>query len=455
MILLVDYLPVLMFAALAVLLFTGFPVGFILGGVGLGFGFLGALLGVFSVNEFFNLVVRIYGGVAENMILTAIPMFILMGTMLERSGVAHELLHCLQILFRRTPGGLAIAVTMMGTIMAATTGIVGASVVMMTLMALPVMMARGYSIPMATGTIGAAGTLGILIPPSIMLVIMADLLVTSVGTLFIAALIPGLLLASLFVLYIAIFAWKFPHFAPPLPRDDGPDTYGDLAALVIRAFLPPLFLMFLVLGSIAFGWATPTEAAGVGAFGAILLAAFSRKLSLSVLQDVLVRSMRTNAMLFLIFIGATAFAYVFRSLGGDFIVGDFVESMGLGSWGVLLLMMAVIFLLGFFLEWIEITLIVIPIFTPIIRTLDFGAHLPQEDVIHWFALLVAINLQSSFLTPPFGITLFYMKGTAPAGIKMEQIYLGIIPFVALQMIGLGLIIAFPAIALWLPHLVFD
>lgn len=455
MILLVDYLPVLMFAALIVLLFTGFPVGFILGGVGLAFGFLGALQGVFSVNEFFNLVVRIYGGVAENMVLTAIPMFILMGTMLERSGVAHELLHCLQILFRRTPGGLAIAVTLMGTIMAATTGIVGASVVMMTLMALPVMMARGYSIPMATGTIGAAGTLGILIPPSIMLVIMADLLVTSVGTLFIAALLPGLLLASLFVLYIALFSWKFPHFAPPLPRDEEPDTYGDLAALVIRGFLPPLFLMFLVLGSIAFGWATPTEAAGVGAFGAILLAAFNRKLSLTVLKDVLVRSMRTNAMLFLIFIGATAFAYVFRSLGGDFIVGDFVESMGFGSWGILFLMMAVIFLLGFFLEWIEITLIVIPIFTPIIRALDFGAHLPPEDVIHWFALLVAINLQSSFLTPPFGITLFYMKGTAPAGIRMEQIYLGIIPFVVLQMIGLGLIIAFPAIALWLPHLVFD
>ena len=451
----IDYLPLFMFVALAFLLFTGFPVGFILGGIGLGFGLIAAAMDAFNLNEYFNILVRIYGGIAENMVLTAIPMFIFMGTMLERSGIAHDLLHCLQVLFRRIPGGLAIAVTIMGTVMAATTGIVGASVVMMTLMALPIMLARGYSVPMATGTIGAAGTLGILIPPSIMLVIMADLLVTSVGTLFIAALLPGLLLAGIFLLYILFISWIRPSLAPPFPADEGPEGTRELFLLVLKAFLPPLFLMFLVLGSIAFGWATPTEAAGVGAFGAILLAACKRRIDLSVLQDVLVRSMSTNAMLFLIFIGATAFAYVFRSLGGDFLVGDFIESTGLGSWGILILIMAVIFLLGFFLEWIEITLIVFPIFYPIVLMLDFGTHLPQEDIIHWFALLVAINLQSSFLTPPFGITLFYMRGTAPAGVRMEQIYIGIIPFVLLQLVGLALVVAFPSIALWLPHLVFD
>ena len=451
----IDYLPLFMFVALAFLLFTGFPVGFILGGIGLGFGLIAAAMDAFNLNEYFNILVRIYGGIAENMVLTAIPMFIFMGTMLERSGIAHDLLHCLQVLFRRIPGGLAIAVTIMGTVMAATTGIVGASVVMMTLMALPIMLARGYSVPMATGTIGAAGTLGILIPPSIMLVIMADLLVTSVGTLFIAALLPGLLLAGIFLLYILFISWIRPSLAPPFPADEGPEGIRELFLLVVKAFLPPLFLMFLVLGSIAFGWATPTEAAGVGAFGAILLAACRRRINLSVLHDVLVRSMSTNAMLFLIFIGATAFAYVFRSLGGDFLVGDFIESTGLGSWGILILIMAVIFLLGFFLEWIEITLIVFPIFYPIVRMLDFGTHLPQEDIIHWFALLVAINLQSSFLTPPFGITLFYMRGTAPAGVRMEQIYIGIIPFVLLQLVGLALVVAFPSIALWLPHLVFD
>lgn len=451
----VDLLPLFMFVARGFLLFTGFPVAFILGGVGLGFGLIGSAMGVFAPMEFFNLVARIYGGVAENLILSAIPMFIFMGTMLERSGVAHELLHCLQVLFRRLPGGLALAVTLLGTIMAATTGIVGASVVMMTLMALPIMLARGYSTPLATGTIGAAGTLGILIPPSIMLVIMADLLVTSVGTLFIAALIPGLLLSGLFLVYIMVVGVLRPDWAPPLPDAEGPESGWELTRMILRSFLPPLFLMFLVLGSIAFGWATPTEAAGVGAFGAMLLAGINRQLSLPVLKDVLTRSMLTNAMLFLIFIGATAFAYVFRSLGGDYLVVDFIEGTGLGAWGTLALMMGVIFLLGFFLEWIEITLIVLPIFEPIIRILDFGTHLPAPDVVHWFALLVAINLQSSFLTPPFGITLFYMKGTAPPSVKIQQIYAGIIPFVLLQLLGLGLVIAFPQIALWLPHLVFD
>ena len=263
----VDLLPAFMFMALAVLLFSGFPVGFVLGGVGLLFAGVGNLLGAFSTKEFFNILVRLYGGVGENLVLTAIPMFILMGTMLERSNVARDLLYCLQVLLRRVPGGLALAVTIMGTIMAATTGIVGATVVMMTLMALPVMLNRGYSAPLATGTIGAAGTLGILIPPSIMLVIMADLLSTSVGTLFVAALLPGLMLSGLLLIYIfSIGAFK-PAQAPMMLRDEGPTEIGEIALLVLKSFLPPLLLMFLVLGSIGFGWATPTEAAGVGAFG--------------------------------------------------------------------------------------------------------------------------------------------------------------------------------------------
>ncbi|MDE0212212.1 MAG: TRAP transporter large permease subunit [Boseongicola sp.] len=391
----------------------------------------------------------------ENLILTAIPMFIFMGTMLERSNVAKDLLYYLQILLRRTPGGLALAVTAMGTIMAATTGIVGASVIMMTLIALPVMLDRRYSPTLATGTIGAAGTLGILIPPSIMLVIMADLLSTSVGTLFVAALMPGLMLAVLFMIYIFLVGWTMPQMAPSIGADEGPDNLSEILLLTVRSFVPPLLLMFLVLGSIAFGWATPTEAAGVGAFGATLLALFNRRLNMRVLADVLRRSMLTNAMLFLIFVGATAFAYVFRSLGGDFLFEDFVHSSGLGPWMALLTAMVIIFLLGFFLEWIEITLIVIPIFAPIIPGLDFGDHVPQESMLIWFALLVAINLQTSFLTPPFGITLFYMKGIAPKGITMRHIYRGIIPFVTLQLLGLGLVIAFPQIALWLPAVVFD
>ena len=369
--------------------------------------------------------------------------------------MANDLLHCLQVLLRRVPGGLAMSVTLMGTIMAATTGIIGASVVMMTLLALPVMLKRDYNIPLATGTIAASGTLGILIPPSIMLVIMADLLARSVGNLFVAAIIPGFMLAGFYLIYILVLCGFKPKLAPPLPEDEGPDSSLGLALLVLKSFVPPLFLVFLVLGSILFGWATPTEAAGVGGAGSILLAVLKGRLNLSVLKDVLERSALTGGMLFGIFLGATCFSYVFRVLGGDDIVIDLVESMGLGSWGLLLILMAIVFFLGFFFDWIEITLIVLPVFAPIIAELDFGDHVAHLEVTYWFAILLAVNLQTSFLTPPFGFALFYMKGVAPPEVRIQQIYKGIIPFVLLQLIGLGLIMAFPDIALWLPRVLLD
>ena len=268
----VTLLPVIMFATLALLLFSGFPVAFVLGGVGLGFGFLGMAFDVFSFIEFFNIISRIWGGVCENLILVAVPMFIFMGTMLERSGVANDLLYCLQVLLRRVPGGLALSVTIMGTIMAATTGIIGASVVMMTLLALPVMLDRKYDPSLATGTIAASGTLGILIPPSIMLVIMADLLSISVGTLFLAAVIPGLLLAFIYTIYIYLRTKFNPSLAPPLSDELGPKTKSELWIMIFRSFLPPIFLILCVLGSIFAGIATPTEAAAVGALGSIILA---------------------------------------------------------------------------------------------------------------------------------------------------------------------------------------
>ena len=452
-----DYLPLMMFAALALLLFTGYPVAFILGGVGLAFGFIGMAFGdfYFSFIQFFNLVPRLWGegggGIAANLILTAIPMFIFMGTMLEKSGVATDLLRCLQVLLRRVPGGLALSVTILGTVMAATTGIIGASVVMMTLLALPEMMKRGYNMPLATGTIASSGTLGILIPPSIMLVIMADLLARSVGNLFFAAFFPGLMLAVFYMIYIFVLCRLKPELAPPLPEDMGPDNTAGLVKMVLRSFIPPVFLVFLVLGSILFGWAAPTEAAGVGAAGATLLAIFNRKLTWTVLKEVVERSALTNAMIFGIFIGASCFSYVFRSLGGDDLVIDLVESLGFGSWGLLILLMGIVFILGFFFDWLEITLIVLPVFAPIVALLDFGDHVTGTDVIYWFAILMAVNLQTSFLTPPFGFALFYMKGAAPPGVSINQIYKGIIPFVILQLIGLGLVMAFPDIALWLPR----
>ena len=452
---LIDLLPVLIFLALAILFFSGFPVAFVLGGVGLSFGFIGIFFEVFSLIEFFNIISRIWGGVCENLILVAIPMFIFMGTMLEKSGVAKDLLYALQILLRAVPGGLALSVTIMGTIMAATTGIIGASVVMMTLLALPVMLERNYDKSLATGTIAASGTLGILIPPSIMLVIMADLLAISVGTLFIASVFPGLLLAILYFLYLLIRTRINPSLAPSLPKSIGPSTSKEKIFLILRSFFPPIGLIFLVLGSIFAGLATPTEAAGVGALGSIILAIFNKRLSMKVLREVTERSALTGAMIFGIFIGATAFSYVFRSLGGDDLIHAFVNEMGFGPWGILFVMMGLVFLLGFFFDWVEITLIVLPLFAPIMATLDFGDHVPSELIIPWIAVLLAVNLQTSFLTPPFGFALFYMKGVSPPEVKIQTIYKGIIPFVLLQLAGLALVITFPEIALWLPARILD
>lgn len=450
--LVLDLLPIFMFATLAVLMFTGYPVAFVLGGTALGFGLIGYYLDVFSLIEFYNITARIWGGVAEKPILVAIPMFIFMGTMLEKSGVATDLLYCLQVLLRRVPGGLAISVTLMGTILAATTGIVGASVIMMTLLALPVMLNRGYQIELSTGTIAASGTLGILIPPSIMLVILADLLAVSVGTLFVAAIIPGLILSGLYVLYICVFCAMKPKLAPALPKSEGPSGWAELATMIFRSFLPPVFLIVLVLGSIFFGWATPTEAGGVGAFGAILLAFAKGNLNFPVVKEVVERFSKTNAMIFMIFLGATAFSYVFRSLGGDDIIAVFFEHMDMGPAGIVLFMLITVFLMGFFFDWIEIILIILPVFTPILETLDFGEHVAPEDFLVWFAILIAVNLQTSYLTPPFGYALFYMKGAATPGVTMQHIYRGIVPFVALQLIGLTLIALFPALVLWVPSM---
>lgn len=446
----IDLLPLLMFAALIPLLFSGFPVAFILGGLGLAFWLIAVGFGAENPNSFFLVVSRIYGGVVSKLVLVAIPMFIFMGTMLERSGIARELLHTLQIMTRKIPGGLALSVTVLGVILAATTGIIGASVVMMTLMALPVMLERGYDKSLATGTIAASGTLGILLPPSIMLVVMADLLSTSAGGLFMAAVGPSLFLAALYMLYILLRSWHNPSLAPPLIQatDAAPLSFKDVA----RSFLPPILLIVAVLGSIFGGYATPTEASGVGAFGAFLLALFKRKLSFNLMQDVLEQSALTTAMLFGLFVGATAFSYVFALLGGHDLIIEMMELTGTGPWAILTLLMLVVFILGFFFDWIEITLIILPVFAPIITKLDFGAHLIDPSLtVSWFAILMAVNLQTSFLTPPFGFALFYMKGSAPSGIKLIDIYKGVTPFVLLQLLGLVTLLIWPELALLLPR----
>ncbi|GGO13577.1 C4-dicarboxylate ABC transporter [Iodidimonas muriae] len=447
----IEILPLLMFLVLAALLFTGFPVAFVLGGVGLAFWLLAVALGIENPLSFFLVVGRIFGGVVNNLTLVAIPMFIFMGTLLEKSGVARDLLSALQVLTRRIPGGLALSVTLIGVVMAATTGIIGASVVMMTVLALPVMIDRGYDKALASGTIAASGTLGILVPPSIMLVVMADLLSTSVGGLFMAALLPGLLLSTLYLLWIIARTAISPQLAPALPKSEGPRSLLALSGLMIRSFLPPVLLIALVLGSIFGGYATPTEASGIGAAGALVLALLRKNFRWKTFLESLDQSTLTSAMLFGIFVGATAFSYVFALLGGHDLIIGFVDSLDVGPWGILFVLMAIVFFLGFFFDWIEITLIVLPVFAPVIKALDFAGHVPfPELTITWFAVLVAVNLQTSFLTPPFGFALFYLKGVAPGSVRIQHIYKGVIPFIILQILALGAVMAWPDIALWLP-----
>jgi len=449
-----DYLPIAMFATLALLLFSGYPVAFILGGLSLLYGLIGYALDMFSLIEFFNFVPRIWGQAAENLVLVAVPAFVFMGIMMERSGIANDLLYCVQVLLKRVPGALALAVTIMGTVLAAMTGIIGASVTMMTALALPTMMRQGYSHALSCGTIAASGTLGILIPPSIMLIIMADLMSVSVGNVFMAAWGPGLALVFLYVTFVVVVAKLKPSLAPPLPPNLLHVPKGELGPLVLRAFIPPVFLIGLIKGAILFGWSTPSEAGAVGAFGAMLLALFNGRLSYNTMESVCHSAARTVAMIFFIIISATCFAYVYRSLGGDDIVEHLIESAGLGSWGLLFLIMALVFFLGFFLDWIEITLIVLPVFAPLVVGLDFGDHVPKEAMIYWFIILMAVNLQTSFLTPPFGFALFYLKGIAPREIKIQSIYLGIIPFVILQVIALAIVVIYPDVALWLMRSVY-
>ena len=450
-----DYLPILMFFTLASLLFSGFPVAFILGGMAFLFGVMGYWLDMFRLIEFFNFLPRIWFQSAENLVLVAVPAFVFMGVMMERSGVANDLLYCVQVLLKNVAGSLALAVIVMGTVLAAMTGIIGASVTMMTALALPTMIKQGYKNSLSCGCIAASGTLGILIPPSIMLIIMADLMAVSVGNMFMAAIVPGLVLAFFYLLFVGVYAHVKPEVAPSLPPELLHVPREKYPGMIFKSFLPPVLLITMIKGSILFGIAAPSEAGAVGAFGTIVLAIFNRRLTFDLLKGVCHTSARTIAMIFFIIISATCFAYVYRALGGDDIVEHLILKGGLSSWQLLILLMAITFMLGFFLDWIEITLIVLPVFTPLIATLDFGTHVAGEDVVFWFLVLMAINLQTSFLTPPFGFALFYMKGIAPKEVRIQDIYVGIIPFVLLQLCGLILVMWQPDVALWLMNKAYD
>ena len=423
---------ILMFVSLMLCLLIGYPVAFTLGFVALIFG--GSLLGM----EFFNLLPLRIWGIMTNFTLLAVPLFIFMGIILEKAGIAEELLENMGQLFGKVRGGLAISVVLVGALLAATTGVVGATVVTMGVIALPSMLKNRYSPELATGTIAASGTLGQIIPPSIILILLGDVMGVPVGRLFTGAIVPGVLLVVLFLVYIALYALYRPQAAPALNKK----TDDRLFKQFMQTMLPPLLLIVCVLGSIFFGIASPTESAAVGAVGAMLLAILHGKLNLKNLSEAMQMSLRLTSMVFMILIGATAFGLVFRGLGGDAMVMELMTDIPGGKWGFIGISMLLIFLLGFFLDFLQICFIVVPILTPI-------AQLLGVDLL-WFAVLIAVNLQTSFLTPPFGFSLFYLKAVSPKSIRIQQIYRGILPFVAIQVLIILLMIIFPATITALP-----
>lgn len=451
-----------MFATFIIFLFTGIPVAYVLGGVGVLFAGVGyyadIYLDTFTGLDFLTLglvVNRVYK-IMDNWVLVALPMFIFMGLMLDESGIAERLMKSMQELFGKVRGGLAITVTCIGIILAASTGIIGASVVLLGLLSLQPMLQQGYNKQLAVGTVAASGCLGILIPPSIMLVIMADQLALSVGDLFMGAVFPGLLLGTLYIVYILIYGLIKPQNAPL--SEDRRSLELHVIWDVCKAVLPAVMLIFAVLGSIFAGMATPTEASGVGALGATLLAAFYRNLNFKVFFEVLKATFNTTAYIFAIFLGATCFALVLRELGGDEIIESMLTGLPFGPYGIILVILGLVFLLGFILDWIEITLIMLPLLAPVISALELGipGHgvLDNPDLV-WFVMLVAMTLQTSFLTPPVGFALFYLKGVCPPEIKLADIYKGVVPFVILQLIGLTIVALWPTIVTWLPSVAYN
>lgn len=430
-----DALGPLMFVVTLGLIFAGYPVAFTLGGVSLAFAAIAIQLGIFDFGLLYAFPERVFG-ILSNYVLLAVPFFVFMGAMLERSRLAEDLLLAMGSLFGRVRGGLAFSVVLVGALLAAATGVVGASVVAMGTISLPVMLRHRYDQGLATGVICASGTLGQIIPPSVVLVVLADQLGVSVGDLFVGALGPGLLLASMYAAYVLVAAWRRPELGPALSAAEiEPDVVR-----VVRVMLPPLLLIILVLGSIFWGVATPTEAGALGAVGAVVLAAAHRRLTLSGLRQALDSTTQLTSMVMMLLVGSTMFALVFRGLDGDLWIEEMLTSLPGGVWGLLLVANVVVFILGFFVDFFEIAFIVLPLLVPAASALGI-------DLV-WFGVVLAMNLQTSFLTPPFGFSLFYLRGVAPPDVSTAALYRGVLPFIALQVIALALVLAFPGLVLW-------
>jgi tripartite ATP-independent transporter DctM subunit len=431
-----DWLGPLMFLALLILIFTGYPVAFALGGTAIIFALLGVATGYFGWELLYALPERTFG-VMSNYILLAVPFFIFMGVMLEKSRLAEDLLETIGILFGRMRGGLALAVVFVGALLAAATGVVGASVTAMGVISLPVMLRYGYDRALAAGTITAAGTLGQIIPPSVVLIVIADQLGVSVGDLFLGSFVPGLMLTGMYALLVIGFAIFRPDAAPALPPEVRRAGTERLLRRVTLVMLPPLLLILVVLGSIFAGVATPTEAGALGAVGAVVLAALNRRLTGEAVRAALDSTLRLTVMVMILLIGSTAFSLVFRGLYGDLWIDGMLTNLPGGRIGLLFITNLVVFVLGFFIDFFEIAFIIVPLIAPAARVLGI-------DLV-WFGVMLGMNLQTSFLTPPFGFALFYLRGVAPPELKTTDIYRGVIPFIGVQLVGLLLVILFPGI----------
>ncbi|MEM8709570.1 MAG: TRAP transporter large permease subunit [Planctomycetota bacterium] len=432
-----DWIGPAMFGTVMVLIFLGFPVAFTLGGAALIFGFIAIQMGYFQWAYLTNFAERL-NGIMENQVLLAVPFFILMGTVLQRSRLAEDLLHTIGMLFGPRRGGLALAVVFVGALLAAATGVVGASVVAMGMISLPVMLRYGYEPQLATGTICASGTLGQLIPPSIVLIVLGDQLGVSAGPLFRGALLPGLMLASLYAIYVAFVAWRRPDAAPALPSTERDISGRALARRVALVLIPPLALILIVLGSIVAGVATPTKAGALGAVGAMVLALLRKRLTLENLRFSVEETAKLTTMVVFLLVGSTAFALVFRGVYGDDWIRDMLTGLPGGKLGLLVVANLVVFGLGFFIDFFEIAFIVLPLIVPAAQDLGITG-----DAMIWFGVMIAMNLQTSFLTPPFGFALFYLRSVTPPEVPTSAIYRGVVPFIAIQATGLILVIVFP------------
>ena len=450
------YLPLLMILALAVLLFSGFPVGFVLAGVGVLFCGLGFLLGEFPWVAFYNIPLRVYGAVAHSIIFPAIPMLLLMGVAFEKSGAARDMLLCLQVLLKKVPGQLAISVTVLGILLGPLPGLVGISVATLALLAIPTMLEQTYKPSVATGCVAAAGSLGVIIPPSVMLFFLSSQMRVSMGHVFLGVLIPSLTLSGLYLLYY-LFRGIIDAKGRPAPNIKVPEGGAlGLFFFAVQNLVLPVALIGMVLGSIIWGLATPSQSGALGAAGGLVLMLIKGKFTLPNLHDVIKKTALMTSMVFFIVMAANVFSYPFRYFGGDDLIANFLWGLGLNDWGGLLAVLGIIFVLGFFIDWIEITIITLPIFLPVLENLDMTPHLLNPELTKlWMGVLIALVLQTSFMTPPFGFALFFVKGASPPSVKLSDVYRGAIPLVGIQLTTLFLVMGFPLLATWLPHLVFD